>query len=102
MGQWNKSDIGKIISYRNENGYNEKVAICKVSPEVPNQVEILEYPISLKSRIALLGLIKNQEVKGEEYLKKAGDWYSVGNVLKDEMGVLEKIANTPKEIQDII
>lgn len=101
MADWKKSDIGKIIEYRGDEGI-EKVAIYNVYNQVPNEIDTIEYPIELSSRIALLGMVKDQEKKSKEELKYTGDWHFVKRASVEELGVLEKIAKTPKDIVDVI
>ncbi len=94
MASWNESDIGKIIVYRNSKGEDETVAIYNFDNENNNIIQAIEYPIQLKSKFAPRGLIKSQEVRNKEYLQKPGDWYLAGRVSKDELSVLEKLANS--------
>ena len=97
MANWNKSDYGKVIVFRDVKGLDNKVAVHSSNPLVPNTVGVIEYPIFLNSKIVFeVGVPKNQEVKSQEYLKKAGDWYFVGFVSKDEKEELERISAIPK------
>ncbi len=99
MATWNNLDIGRIIVYRNNSGKNEKIAICNYDKEKNNLLEVLEYPISLTSKLNVMGLSKNQEVKSEDYLERPGDWCSSGNVSSEERSVLEKLAGFSDDIQ---
>jgi hypothetical protein len=103
MKSWTKSDIGKILVYRKEMGFeqDEAVAIYGINSDVPNTVRIVEYPISLNSKIGLLGLVKSQEKGGRKYLEKPGDWFYVDEATKEEREVLDKIARTPKTLSNI-
>jgi len=101
MAHWKKSDIGKIIVYKSLSEFcnelkDEKIVIYGVNDKVPNTIGFIEYPISLKSNIGKVGIIKDQEKKSERYLEKVGDWCFMGNVSKDEMEELERIAKAPK------
>jgi len=94
--EWNKNDIGKIIIYSNLSKKKEKVAILEIYEDTPNTIGIVNYPISLNSRISLLGLRKSQEQKDSSLLDKVGDWCSLGEVSKDEREELNRIASYPK------
>lgn len=112
MSKWRSWDIGKIIVYREElpctnNLMNREVAIYDVCSRVPNTIRVIEcpiplddYPVSLKSKISLTGMIKCNEKKGEEYLEKAGDWYFKRYVSKEEKKVLKKVAKDLKVYLD--
>lgn len=113
MKHWKKSDIGSVILYRKVGGLkeNDKIVIYNVNLETPNTVGFVEYPIALNSKIyspllnskiGLVGIVKNQKKYDEKYLEKAGDWCFIDKVSKDERGVLEIIAKTPKRPSDII
>ena len=102
MNEWNISDIGKIIVYKNESVLkeelkNEEVAIYGVDPRVANIVKTIDYPIGFSSKItSVVGLVKSQEKSSERELAHSGDWYCRGYVSKDQMGELERIANASK------
>jgi hypothetical protein len=99
METWNKSDIGKILVYKNENGFDKEyeiIAIYDIDSRVPNIVGFMEYPISLDSKIGHIGLVKGDEKINRHYLKKHGDWFYVDNATKEERWVLERIALTEK------
>jgi len=102
MKNWKKSDIGKIIAYKSSNESNlyEKVAICTVYPKNSKTIGVLDYPIALTSKFALLGLVKAQEKNDKFLMEKVGDWYFMGYASKEEKGVLEKIAKSPKILLD--
>ncbi len=99
MAAWNNLDIGRIIVYRNNSGENKKIAICNYDKEKNHILEILEYPIFLTSKLNVMGLNKNQEVKSEDYLERPGDWCASGNVSSEERSVLEKLAGFSKNLQ---
>jgi hypothetical protein len=102
METWNKSDIGKILVYRGENGFDmedEVIAICKVD-SIPDTVLAVYYPISENSKSGFIGLPKSQEKEGREYFEKPGDWFYVGDATEKERGVLEKIAKNKKVFLD--
>ncbi len=99
---WNKSDIGKVIEYRGINHITEKVVIFNYNKEIPTNVEVLGFPITLNSSLAILGLVKNQEKKSKEELKNAGDWYFIKKASSEEMNVLKKFAEAPKTIDDFM
>jgi hypothetical protein len=103
MKTWDNHDIGKILLYRKVGGVreNERVVICKICPENSGLIGVLDYPIALNSRFAVLGLVKDQEKKEEDYFREAGDWIYEGKVTSEEKGILEKISKTPKCISDI-
>jgi hypothetical protein len=109
MSKWKKSDIGKVIVFKRDNGLMDKVVIYNVDLKAPNTVGFMEYPISLdseihppyiSSKIGILGLVKDQEKKKEEYIEKSGDWCFLERVLKDEMRELERIARYPINLSD--
>jgi hypothetical protein len=103
MIDWDESDIGKILVYRGEikfRGEYEVIAIFGVDSTVPNTVGAASYPISENSKRGFIGLPKNQEKEGREYLEKPGDWFYVGDATEKERGVLEKIAKREKVLLD--
>ena len=93
---WNKNDIGKIIIYLNLSRKKEKVAISEVYENTPHTLGVVDYPISLDSKISLLGLRKNQEKKDFSLLEKTGEWCFLGEVSKDDREELNRIASYPK------
>jgi len=100
MEPWIETDIGNILVYRKagEDNSNEKVAIFEVYGNSLDSIGVIDYPISLKSKFALLGLLKCQEKKSKEHLKSAGDWYLAGIASQDEMNVLYKLKKLPKNL----
>jgi hypothetical protein len=109
MKNRNKLDRGKILVCRGETGLNEKIIIYDVDPSVPNTVGFVEYPIIfdyrlpppfLASKFGQMGIVKNNQRKNEESLEKPGDWYLADEVSKDQMGILEELAKSPKRLLD--
>jgi len=91
MSNWCKKDIERKVKFLDEFGKEGEVAIVNVYKEVPNTIRVVEYPISLKSKIFHLGLPKEQEKEDSYGLKEPGDWYSEGKVSKDESDEIKRI-----------
>jgi hypothetical protein len=96
---WDKSDIGKIIFYKSVDEL-EKGVIYEVNQNTPTTIRVACYPFGLYKRICLLGLNKNQEKENKNHLKKIGDWSFLGEVSKEEKGILEEIAKSQKILSD--
>jgi len=87
-----KKDIERKVKFLDEFGNEREVAIVNISKEVSNTIRVIEYPISLQSRIFHLGLPKEQEKEDFYSLENPGDWYSEGKVSKDEREEIKRIA----------
>ena len=93
MKNWNKKDTGKIIIFKTLSGKeSEEAALVRFYKEVPGIIKVIEYPLSLDSKIFHLGLSKLQEKNKLEDLNEPGDWYCKGKVSKQEYKELERIA----------
>ncbi len=97
MENWNNSDIGRIIRYRNK--INEEVdsleeyAIFKTYPKT-DFIGVIEYPISLSSKYKVSKILRKNEKLTENELNNSGEWHFKGKVSKDELSVLERIAKS--------
>jgi len=105
MKNWRKRDVGKVIIPEND---KKKIIIYDIPKETSDLVRYVEHPIlldlklpfpHLKSRIGILGIIKDQEKKDEGDLKEAGDWYFVEKVSKEDMKILKEVRNSPKYVK---
>ena len=93
---WTEEYIGNIIIYSNLSNKKEKIAIVDIYKEIINTIKVIDYPISLDSRISLLGLRKNQEKENLFQLEKPGDWYFLEKASIDEIIEIHRIKNSTR------
>ena len=93
---WNEKDIGWRVLFSDDSGKLGDVAILKIYEQVPNTIMVIDHPISLDSKIYLLGLSKEQEKVAPYILEKIGDWFYMEKVPKDVREELDRIASVER------
>lgn len=93
---WNKKDIGWRVLFSDASGKLGDVAILKCYEQIPNTIMVIDHPISLYSKIYLLGLSKEQEKVAPYILEKIGDWFYMEKVSKDVREELDRIASVER------
>ncbi len=101
--EWNKSNIGSIVTFMDEYRKKVTIAIYDVNVDVPRTVDFVLYSIRLTSEITQrgsAGIPENQEKQSIDDLEKPGDWVYNGKVSKDEKEQLERFSKTRRSLLD--
>ena len=98
--EWNKSNIGSIVTFMDEYRKKVTIAIYDVNVDVPRTVDFVLYPIGLTSKITRgsAGIPKDQEKQSIDDFKESGDWFYMGRVSKDEKEQLERFSKTRRSL----
>ena len=90
---WTNEDEDCILSHLNKKRELEVIAILETYKETPRTIKAIEYPISLDSKIFLLGLDKSREKESSFLFEYVGDWCYQGKVSRDEKEEIKRITN---------
>ena len=97
----NEKDIGDVLARLNVidlDGKKEigRLAVVKTYEETPNDIQIIEYPMELDSKIYVMKFEGLKKRGNRLEFENVGDWCYEGKVSKDEREELNRIASYPK------
>lgn len=92
MKTWEKSDIGKIILYKNNSMGDEVVAISDICKDISDRIYEVRYSTKFDSKPFPLTLQKEQEKKYLHSLEKIGDWYYLMEIPESKKEEFKKIS----------
>ena len=91
MKSWTKRDLGKILIYKDKFNKKNQALIINYFPDFPGLLRLIEYPISLDSKISYFRLPKYQMKDNPDSLEAPRDWCYKERVSKQQLEEIERL-----------